>query len=68
MGAQYIYNIRKWVPEKKKTFFKSINYKIVFMRSFVLFFFLSSLVAYVLLEFRKITNQEKWDYSETIVT
>lgn len=68
MGAQYIYNIRKWVPEKKKTFFKSINYKIVFMRSFVLFFFLSSLVAYVLLEFRKIPNQEKWDYSETIVT
>lgn len=38
------------------------------MRSFVLFFFLSSLVAYVLLEFRKITNQEKWDYSETTVT
>lgn len=37
------------------------------IKSFMPFFcfLLSFLISYTLLEFRKITNQEKWDYSET---
>lgn len=55
---------RKKKKLKKK---KSTNYRITSIKSFMpFFFFLSSLITYILvLEFRKITNQEKWDYSET---
>lgn len=43
---------------------KSTNHRIMFIKSFRAFF-LPSLITYTLLEFGKITNQGKGDYSET---